>query len=69
MSSGAANERSRGALGQGLEDRGVIVTGSASAIGRATVEAFAAADAGFVVLDSNAQGAAATIVVVGANRA
>ena len=48
-------------LGAGLEDRGVIVTGGASGIGRATAEAMAAAGARVAVLDRNADGVNATI--------
>lgn len=48
-------------LGAGLEDRGVIVTGGASGIGRATVEAMASAGARVAVVDRNAEGVEVTI--------
>ena len=48
-------------LGAGLENRGVLVTGGASGIGRATVEAMAAAGARVAVLDRNTEGVDATI--------
>jgi len=48
-------------LGAGLQDRGVIVTGGASGIGRATAEAMASAGARVAVLDRNAEGVDATI--------
>jgi NAD(P)-dependent dehydrogenase (short-subunit alcohol dehydrogenase family) len=52
-------------LGAGLEGRGVLVTGGASGIGRATVEAMADAGARVAVLDRNAEGVAATIAGLG----
>jgi NAD(P)-dependent dehydrogenase (short-subunit alcohol dehydrogenase family) len=48
-------------LGAGLEDRGVIVTGAASGIGRATVQGMAAAGARVAAVDLNEEGAAATV--------
>jgi NAD(P)-dependent dehydrogenase (short-subunit alcohol dehydrogenase family) len=56
---------SRTALGAGLEDRGVIVTGGASGIGRATAVAFAAAGARVAVVDRNAEGIEATLAAIG----
>ena len=53
--------QTRVALGDGLEGRGVIVTGGASGIGRATVEAMAAAGARVAVVDRNADGVLETI--------
>ena len=53
--------QTRVALGDGLEGRGVIVTGGASGIGRATVEAMAAAGARVAVVDRNADGLLETI--------
>ena len=53
--------QTRVALGDGLEGRGVIVTGGASGIGRATVEAMAAAGARVAVVDRNADGVRETI--------
>ena len=48
-------------LGEGLRDRGVIVTGGASGIGRSTVNAMAAAGARVAVVDRDAGGIADTI--------
>ena len=48
-------------LGSGLEGRGVIVTGAASGIGRATAQAMAAAGARVAALDRDASGLQATV--------
>lgn len=51
-------------LGEGLRDRGVIVTGGASGIGRATVQAMALAGARVAVVDRDADGVARTIAAL-----
>lgn len=48
-------------VASGLEDRGVIVTGAASGIGRATAAAMAAAGARVAAVDRDADGLAATV--------
>ena len=48
-------------LGAGLEDRGVIVTGAASGIGRATAMAMAAAGARVAAVDRNESGLLDTV--------
>ncbi len=48
-------------LGSGLEGRGVIVTGAASGIGRATAQAMAAAGARVAALDRDATGLETTV--------
>jgi len=51
-------------LGAGLDDRGVIVTGAASGIGKATVRAMANAGARVVAVDRDEAGATATVDVL-----
>lgn len=48
-------------LGAGLDDRGVIVTGAASGIGRATARAMAAAGARVVAVDLDEDGVRSTV--------
>ena len=50
-----------GALGAGLEGRGVIVTGAARGVGAATARAMAAAGARVAALDRNADGLAEVV--------
>jgi NAD(P)-dependent dehydrogenase (short-subunit alcohol dehydrogenase family) len=50
-----------GNLGAGLEGRGVIVTGAASGVGRATARAFAAAGARVAAVDRDGPGVEATV--------
>jgi NAD(P)-dependent dehydrogenase (short-subunit alcohol dehydrogenase family) len=51
--------------GSGLEERGVIVTGASSGIGRATAVAMAAAGARVAAVDRDAGGLASTVVALG----
>jgi len=51
-------------LGAGLEGRGVIVTGAAGGIGRATALAFAATGARVMAVDLDEDGAAATVAAM-----
>jgi len=51
-------------LGSGLDGRGVIVTGAASGIGRATAQAMAAAGARVAALDRDASGLEATVAAL-----
>jgi NAD(P)-dependent dehydrogenase (short-subunit alcohol dehydrogenase family) len=50
-----------GNLGAGLEGRGVIVTGAASGVGRATARVFAAAGARVAAVDRDGPGVEATV--------
>ena len=52
-------------LGAGLEDRGVIVTGAASGIGRATARMMAAAGARVAAVDVDEGGLAETMALLG----
>lgn len=52
-------------LGSGLADRGVVVTGAASGIGRATAVAFAGVGARVVAVDQDAAGVQATVAELG----
>ena len=53
-------------LGWGLEDKVVLVTGGAQGIGRATVQAFAAAGARVYAIDVNGEGVTDTVVTTDA---